>query len=82
MTSPIVRTLTDIADDLDAAVAAIGDVRGRRERDDLVFVLARIRDTATKPIETVGKKRRARPPTTDAGFDTENDWSDIITHMQ
>ena len=44
MTTSAASTLADIADDLDAAVATVGGVRGRRDRDDLVFVLNRIRD--------------------------------------
>jgi hypothetical protein len=82
MTTPAVKTLTALADDLDSAVTALGGVRGR-DRDDLIFVLGRIRETATKAMESVEKaKKRKAPSTTDAGFDTENDWSTIIVRRE
>jgi hypothetical protein len=79
--STVAKNLAKLADDLDSAVAAIGDVRGR-ERDEVLFALSRIKDAATKAIESSEKRKRRPPPTTDAGFDTEHDWSTIIVRRE
>ena len=42
MTTPVATTITDLADDLDAA---LGDIRGR-DREEALFVLARIQESA------------------------------------
>ncbi len=77
------KTLTDIADDFDLAVTDIGGVRGRRDREDVIFVLTRIRETAERAIESIEKaKKRKGPATTATGFDTENDWTAIVVRME
>lgn len=48
-----------------------------------MFVLARIRETATKAIDSMEKaKKRKTPPTTATGFDLEHDWTDLITRVE
>ena len=79
--TPVTNTLTAIADDLAATVTAIGDVRGR-DRNDLVFILRRIIESATRGMESIGKRKKRRTPDPTGGFDTDNDWSDLIVRSE
>jgi len=78
MTTP---AITLLADHLDVAVTALGDVRGQ-DREELVLALGRIIETATNAIESIGKRKRRRGPATTRGFDTDNDWSDLIVRSE
>jgi hypothetical protein len=83
MSTTTAKTLSEIADQLDAAIAALPDLRGqtrRREREEAKAALGRIAEIANRAADEVGRKPLSTKATD--GFDTENEWSDLIARIE